>query len=187
MLDTTNMSADDARAIALKFIKGKSKDHRGRTVADYLKFDDFTLENDHEWIQWAFPIDTISVHNKYAGRLAWDASGHFKYKSAGRTNQLELVKLYLASIGIEFPLYRDSVDLDKFVSVVSSPNNHHMKRISRLLKHLRLTGDNYSSDEVYRVIVRHVIMARPAYFNPATVAYWSSIVLNFDYSTKELM
>jgi hypothetical protein len=189
MLTESNLSFAESQDRALKFLVGKSKDHKNRTVDDYLKFDEYIMENDHEWVQWAFPIDTASVHNPYAGRFPYNVGGFFKYKSVRRLKQLELLELYLNSIGIGMNrggYGYHSVDINKFITVVDSPTNHHMKRISRVLKHLRLTDDHVSMNALHRSLTK-TIMQMPMYFHPATVAYWSAIVLNFNYDIEDLI
>jgi Opioid growth factor receptor (OGFr) conserved region len=189
MLIESTLSVTESQDRALKFLVGKSKDHKNRTVDDYLKFDEYIMENDHEWIQWAFPIDTASEHNQYAGRLPYNVGGFFKYKSVRRVKQLELLEMYLSSIGVGMDkggYGYHSLDINKFSTVVSSPTNHHMKRISRVLKHLRLTDDFVSMKALHRALTK-TTMQIPMYFHPATVAYWGAIVLNFEYDIKDLI
>ncbi len=57
---TSIMTRDEIQKLALDFLKGKTKDHKGRTVEDYMVLSETEMELDHEWVQWAFPIDTVS-------------------------------------------------------------------------------------------------------------------------------
>ena len=90
MLNTANLSRAEIQTLALDFLKGKTKDHRGRDVQDYLDFTEQDLEFDHEWIQWAFPIDTASPHNPWAGRLFFGCRAHFKANGKAYKNGEEV-------------------------------------------------------------------------------------------------
>jgi hypothetical protein len=40
----------------LEFLESKGKDHSGRSIDDVLAFDDDSLETNHDFIQWLFPL-----------------------------------------------------------------------------------------------------------------------------------
>jgi hypothetical protein len=145
------------------------------------------LESCHGWIQWAFPIDTVSLYNENAGNIVRDDPNvlrQFTYGSELYIIRQRLVQLYLATIGIDLYARTNSI---KFFQVVDSPVNHHMKRISRVLLHLMITGDRTDATTLYRTLVNDLIMKDPSRFPPKTVAYWGAIVLGFDQSTRELL
>lgn len=50
----------------LAFYYGSHPDHRGRTLAEILKQDDFWLEVTHDYIQWLFPLREMSRVNLQA-------------------------------------------------------------------------------------------------------------------------
>ena len=45
-----------AAASAAMFLTGIGRDHRGRSLAEVLAFDDSALEQHHDYIQWLFPL-----------------------------------------------------------------------------------------------------------------------------------
>ena len=166
--------------IAIKFLQGIIPDNRGRKLDDYFKFDEHTMETDHEWVQWAFPIHTVSLHNPNAGLLFYGTNQASKFKwhlPLGQTQNDLLVK-YFNSIGVsqfggvKYP--------NKFFTVVDSPYNHHVKRISRCLHHMMITKmPDYMVREWLHSLMTLVAL-NPDRFDPFTVAYWNSIV--YDYS-----
>jgi hypothetical protein len=182
MLNTANLTRAEIQTLALDFLKGKTKDHRGRDVQDYLEFTEQDLEFDHEWVQWAFPIDTASPHNPWAGRLFFGCNAHFKVNGKAYKNQELLAKKYLGSIGftgVDHYAYSMKCDANKFFQVVDAPDNHHMKRISRVLRHFVLSNHNRFSKQMVRAITRDLIAINPNGFTPWTVAYWNATAYNY--------
>jgi len=175
------------RRKALDFLKGKTPDHNGVKVDQYFYMNDVELESCHGWIQWAFPIDTVSLYNEHAGRIFRDDPNVLRQFTCGSELYImcqRLMDLYLATIGIDLYAKTNSI---KFFQVVDSPYNHHMKRISRLLLHLMITGDTGDARHLYRTLINELVMKDPNRFPPKTVAYWGAIVLEFDESTRELL
>jgi hypothetical protein len=172
--------------LAIAFLEESCADHLGRYVTDYLFMHDDELECDHEWVQWAFPIDTVSFHNPHAGLLygVW-LDGELHRKKPAYFNQELLVRKYLASIGVYWSISIDhefefEVDAEKFFNVAGSDAySHHMKRISRLLRHLVLTGSQELAQEILHVITENFILVRAERFSAWTVAYWNSVVYNY--------
>lgn len=48
------------------FLEGKAPDHKGRLLSDLWQLDHFNLEYLHDYIQWLFPMDSVSRSNKHA-------------------------------------------------------------------------------------------------------------------------
>lgn len=168
------MSQAEIQQLAVNFLQGKIPDHRGRTVDDYLNFTEEQMENDHEWIQWAFPIDTASIHNGYAG--LYFKGIHKKYGKISKLvfTQNALLQKYLESIGVNaLSFYNQYPNANKFFTVVSSPYNHHVKRISRVIKHLRLTGRHHLARLILAELTK-LIHKYPQNFSASTVALWYS-------------
>lgn len=165
---------------ALKFLADKSTDHKGRTVSDYLNFTEQEMHDTHDWIQWAFPIDTVSIHNLEAGLI--DHCGRsFAYNTIRYQNNYKLVNHYLSSIGIFVLIHsQHATDVNKFFTAVPNASDHHMKRISRVLRHLMLTGFDYKAKHLLSTIMRELILPYPQQFDSYTVAYWNAIVYDYN-------
>lgn len=177
----SNAIIDARERVAIEFLQGTRTDLHGRTVTDYLSFDEQTMENDHEWVQWAFPIHTISSHNPNAGLLFYYTPHAAKFKwhlPLGQTQNDLLVK-YFNSIGVrQFGGVKDST---KFFRVVDHLHNHHVKRISRVLHHMMITKmPDYMVREWLHSLMT-LVAVNPAAFDPFTVAYWNSIVYNYSH------
>jgi hypothetical protein len=48
------------------FLEGTGADHRGRTLAEVIAFEDDELEGIHDYIQWLFPLPEVSAFNPFA-------------------------------------------------------------------------------------------------------------------------
>lgn len=161
---------------ALKFLKGKIKDHKGRSISYYTdEMNEKEMEESHDWIQWAFPIDSFSPHNTHAGNLFFNCQPHFKTNGIANKNVMVMLDKYMNSIGISLDYSFPQIDANKFFSVVDSPFNHHHKRISRVLRHSIVTGYSYRAQSIVEAITDELILPAHTNFSTNTVAYWNKI------------
>lgn len=111
-------------------------------------FDDYELENSHNYIQWMFPLDTISLYNPFAP---------FINKEKINEYQTELIQKNMkVSLDVMLCFYGFSWEDDRIVFLNCYkdrimewvyPNSHNYLRITRILKSLRLIGlQEYSSN-----------------------------------------
>lgn len=174
-----NFRGDDKVTLALQFLRGRKPDHTGVKVDQYFNMTEEELESCHGWVQWAFPIDTASPYNSHCGNLFRNSARihkAFKYGTPLYVNRAGLVDLYLATVGID--LYAGT-NMTKFFQVVDSPYNHHMKRLSRVMLHLMITGAKQDARWVFKSLME-LVMRNPNAFTIETVAYWGAIMLEFD-------
>lgn len=174
-MNMNNLSKQEIEAVAINFLKGNITDHRGRKVSDYLNMSEHVMEMDHQWIQWAFPINSVSPHNNECGMIFEESKRFYRRGSKLSQTLNALLKKYLNSIGINYEnAYLTTIDKNKFFDVIDGKHNHHVKRISRVLKHCRLTGNGYIS-----VCIAHALMEmiknHPDKFDSYTVALWFNI------------
>lgn len=173
------------RKMALDFLKGKIPDHTGVKVDQYYYMTEAEMESCHGWIQWAFPIDTVSPYNGECGnywRLDEKILRAYKYGSGLYQTRMRLTEQYLKTVGIDLYAHTNAI---KFFQVVDSPYNHHMKRLSRVMLHLMITGNKMDARQLYKTLILDLVMRDPAAFQQKTIAYWGSIVLEFDDIAKE--
>lgn len=190
----SNLTTEQKRKqrIALDFLAGRCTDHLGRKIDDYFNFTEQQMEDDHEWIQWAFPISTVSPHNPHAGLFFGNVAKHY-HNDKNRCEPTEkLLRKYLFSIGITYGKRGYPVGWEKatvysqshFYKVVNSPHNHHVKRISRVLAHLVLIGADSKARDLLYVITKDLIRDRPHHFSAYTVAYWNAVVYDYERAFK---
>lgn len=173
------------RRLAMDFLKGKTADHTGTTLDQYYTMTEAEMESCHGWIQWAFPIDTISPYNGQCGnyfRLDTNVIRAYKFGTGLYKSRDRLIDQYLATVGVQ--LY-SGTDITKFFQVVDSPYNHHMKRLSRIMLHLMITGNTMYARQLYKTLIYDLVLRSPNSFEQKTIAYWGSIVLGFDNIAKD--
>jgi hypothetical protein len=160
---------------AIKFLSGTIPDHLGRYVGEYLKFDHAEMEKCHGWVQWAFPIDTPSKYNPDAPVIT------VPFIHTAETSFIinSLVKQFMKFIGLN-DYY--ALDHDRFKEAITDPNNHNILRISRVLTHLMISSKSDEARWLLRSITLLMIKRYPERFSPVTVAYWYTLVYDFQIS-----
>ena len=159
--------------IAIDFLKAKTTDRHGRKITDFMNLSEREMEDDHEWIQWVFPINTPSPHNPFAGQIFSGSSDYFRSNSKLGLQQMDFLRKYSDSLGLGWGT--GTPDPQKFFSIINDPYNHHVKRISRVLKHLMLTGKQYSAQHWFSWLLQ-MIGYNPNVISGYTVALWAAIV-----------
>lgn len=130
--------SDDA---LVRFYRGLAADNRGRYLDDILAFDDGALEYTHDYIQWLFPITTIGV-NPFAPPASASTIDAFNKDASLRAALCRSLDRMLAFYGLErsgdeivprpdFEAHRQWL----------TPGNHNHLRLTRILKSLRLLGN----------------------------------------------
>jgi hypothetical protein len=73
---------------AQAFLEGTGTDHRGRSIAHILAFDDESLEAVHDYIQWLFPLPQSSRFSAEAPALSVREVAAIAASSVARRNLL---------------------------------------------------------------------------------------------------
>lgn len=164
---------------AIAFMRGEISDHVGNYIDSYFKMTEEEMESCHGWVQWAFPIDTVSKFNSKAPLLDVNGDEIFWYQASETIikNHERIIEQYMNSIGICINDDCNDIDLVKFFKVVDFPDNHHILRISRLIKHLNLTGYSLLAESLVNELLE-IVINYPERFNSDTVAYWSKYMLS---------
>lgn len=120
----------------LAFLSGKGKGPKGLYISDVHKFSFEQLESNHNYIQWLFPIKTISVHNLLAPIYKESVDYNTPIIMDNIKKSFEMM---LRFYGLE---YQNSQivrrkDFEKTKQWVTY-NNHNYLRITRILKSLML-------------------------------------------------
>ncbi len=109
--------------------------HDNLTPDWILQASDEELERRHDWVQWAFPINTMSRFNPEAPLVT----------------ERDMRSMTKAQLNV----YRDLVT--RYVQFLSaskhwrSPGDHNHLRITRLIISLRLAGMHDRAGEIYRI------------------------------------
>jgi len=141
------------------FLEGDGRDARGRSVFDVLAMNDAAIEHTHDFIQWLFPLPEPSAAVPDSPVLT-PADIH-----AIRESELAPIALSGAT--------------DRMVAFYRAthgwlmPNDHNHRRITRIIRSLRLLAGDAAADAFRDVILARVRETR-APINARSLGYWET-------------
>lgn len=125
------------------FYSGKGNDSEGRRLLDILSWDDYDLEQVHDFIQWLFPLPEASRFNTDAPLLTPEDIAAFRADEQLRANLEQSFTRILTFLGLARDESGKVMLGPNFASrepdVWASPN-HNWLRITRILRSLTLLG-----------------------------------------------
>lgn len=139
------------------FLEGDGPDARGRTLFDVLAMDNAALEQNHDFIQWLFPLREPSRAVPDAPVLtdaeveAIKESGMAQYALAAATDRMDA-------------FYRATHDW-------LMPNDHNHLRITRIIRSLRLLVGDEQAD-AFKAAVLSRVEATRAPVSARSRGYW---------------
>lgn len=178
---------------ALLFLMGQGKDGSGRTVAEYLQFDNNKWEDCHDHIQWAFPSSIASAFNPTAPVIDYDLFvKYIKGLSIGNEEQRGDYYNITHHITLLFTAYMESIGITditenkpvgpKRIMWLLDPNDHNHRRISRvfmLMHHLKpvmSAGWNRVIDEMFLTITKQFCDSKA--YKASTLSFWNHAYYN---------
>jgi hypothetical protein len=128
------------------FYDGKAPDHRGRMLADIQRFSLQSLETEHDFIQWLFPLRTPSPVNPDAPTVSDRDAERFRASAelAQRLRQsfekmLDFYGFVLVEREHEARVVRSALFQQRAANWLH-PGNHNFLRITRILASLSILG-----------------------------------------------
>lgn len=124
------------------FHDGSATDHRGRTAAGILEWDDAGLEHVHDYIQWLFPLAEPSPVNPHAPTVTAVTREAFAARPELRARLRAAFLRMLGFYGLEWldGEVQRGARFEEAAWNWLSPGNHNHLRITRILKSLALLG-----------------------------------------------
>ena len=141
------------------FLEGEGPDGCGRSLFEVLAFNDVRLEATHDSIQWLFPLTEPSAAVPGAPELSAEdvatiqASGMAQCALAAATDRMDA-------------FYRNTHDW-------LMPNDHNHRRITRIIRSLRLLRGDEEADEFRAAILARVEATR-APISARSRGYWTT-------------
>ena len=118
------------------FLIGKKKNIHGKYIYDIWKYSYEELENKHNFIQWLFPLKEKSFNNIFAPTF----NNEFEITKEIKQNMLNSLSIMLSFYGFNFDgiKIQKADDFEERKNVYLKKNNHNYKRITRIIKSLKL-------------------------------------------------
>lgn len=162
----------------VNFYLGIAPDDHGRTFDTILAHDDEWLEYTHNFIQWLFPLTSISGANPGAPTLDTEQITEFRSNPALQKQLLRAFDRMLDFYGLART--PDSIhkapNWEQRKSLWFTQTSHNHLRISRILKCLNTLGMKHHSQMFYDRLVT-LKGTEPDCGIPATAfAYWADAV-----------
>lgn len=167
----------------LDFYLGIGTDHRGRYIQDIWNFDLETLEKEHDYIQWLFPLKEGSKYNKNAPLLTDAIIETFKSNMIIKGYLLESFRIMLRFYGFELVSTMDgtivakSSDFNERKQVWLSRCNHNYLRITRILKSLTILGLSHFSIRFYLVLLEIYSSKDGRKINKKALKHWTDALI----------
>ena len=143
----------------LAFLEGEGTDARGRTVFEVLAMNDVALEHTHDFIQWLFPLPEPSA--------AVPDSPVLTPGDVQAIRESELAPIALAGATDRM------VNFYRFTHEWLMPNDHNHRRITRIIRSLRLLVGDAEADAFRAGILERVETTR-APVSARSRGYWET-------------
>ncbi len=130
----------------LDFYEGRGVDHCGRTLSEVQRFSLERLEQEHDFIQWLFPLRTASPVNPEAPTLSNRDIARFRSDADLALRLRRSFEVMADFYGLQVGEHHGTIAIrpgDHFTPRADnwlSPGNHNFLRITRILKSLTILG-----------------------------------------------
>ena len=131
---------------AWHFYSFEGTDHRSRSWKEILAWNDDALEDEHDFIQWLFPLTEPSGVNPHAPLLSPDEMRQFHRSAQVQARVGNAFRRMLSFYGLQMKEAGGEIQISKAGNYPTrsqnwiTPSNHNFLRVTRILKSLRLLG-----------------------------------------------
>lgn len=145
----------------LSFLLHNGPDRHGRTLDDVLSFDDEKLEQDHYYIQWLFPLETMSENVWESPILTNEEKLVIQSSPEAQAN----MRRALERIGTFYE------STDRWLEY----DDHNHLRITRILKATRSLLGHDIATGFYEMLQQRIKDTQSS-INPDNMAYWKEAI-----------
>ncbi|RZJ43703.1 MAG: hypothetical protein EON87_11635 [Brevundimonas sp.] len=146
-------------SLIVDFLEGRGPDSSGRSIEHVLGFDSATIERQHNFVQWVFPLLEASQ--------AVPGSPVLTPADVDLIRQSETAQTNLSSAATMMAAFYGSSD-----HWLRSHDHNHL-RITRIIKSLRLLAGDDAADRFYDVI-EGLVDASGQALNDVSRRYWAT-------------
>ena len=147
-----------ARPVVM-FLEGEGTDARGRSVFDVISMNDVAIERTHDFIQWLFPLPEPSA--------AIPDSPVLTPQDIQAIRVSELAPIALAGATDRMAAFYQTTH------AWLMPNDHNHRRITRIIRSLRLLVGDVEADAFHALILERVEETR-APISARSRGYWAT-------------
>lgn len=140
------------------FLEGTHPDLKGRFLADIWAFSDKKIEQTHDFIQWIFPLDEPSKAVWHAPVLIDEEIYDILDSAKAKENIIISQKWFL----------RFLINTDAWLV----PRNHNHRRVSRMIKSIRLLHSDQAADQCISMLLELAI--EKEFSSKGVVEFWKS-------------
>lgn len=154
-------------------------DFKGRTLEDMISMTNDQLEKSHDVIQWMFPLNEKSNHNKFAPILDDETIEKLKLENTFRTNFDRICNRFEKFLEPTVRIVRTSRgEVNQLASRPHwvNPHDHNYLRITRVIKCCLLFGQT-SSAESFWVAATAIYQKYPDLVGDLTKKYWDEAIV----------
>jgi hypothetical protein len=162
----------------LRFYGAGGTDHVGRTLEEILAWDDWHLEEVHDYIQWLFPLPEPSRANSFAPLLTAGDIASFRasppHRQALHRAFLRILAFYgfeATGSGGDIVIGRSSVWPERSANWVRAGNHNHL-RLTRIMKSLSLLGLSDEARALSVVLLALAAEPKNRAFSRTTIRIW---------------
>ncbi|MGX2955532.1 opioid growth factor receptor-related protein [Ursidibacter arcticus] len=159
----------------LDFLEHKGTDHKGRMLQDIWAFDIFNLENNHDFIQWIFPLDTPTKSNRFAPILTGIDCEQIKRSEIAQHSLQKSLDVMLSFWGLKLEneqvIVAEDLDPKKINHFWIRRTNHNQLRITRAIRSLAMLGQLELARQLQQGILE---IAKNYAIHSETIEFWRS-------------
>jgi len=166
----------------VRFYSGVGTDQTHHTIGQVWHFDTRTLEKNHEYIQWLFPIRQRSMYNPHAPVLTKRDITIFNHSSFLKKRINTSFDVMLHFYGLKQIVQHSKLTVietprfQKQSKFWLTPMNHNFKRFTRILKSLHLLGLKRQFHAFLNYLV-HVLYPKSQHIiDLTTLDYWTYVL-----------
>lgn len=165
----------------IAFYRGTGPDHRGRKLPELQTQSLTELEQNHDYIQWLFPLPEPSSANPYGPVLTPAEIAEFQSDPVCRQQLLASLAVMLGFYGLEWneasasPAIIRSSRFSERQVVWLRPFNHNFLRLTRILRSLMLLGCGQQARALFSCL-EEIYAAYSKIIGPESFGFWKRAV-----------
>lgn len=159
------------------FYMGTGVDDRGRTLDTVMRFSFDELEENHDYIQWLFPLDVPSSVQPLAPLVDDDCRQAFRRSRQLRDALRQALRRMLEFYGLRIDEHADPATIERAPSWSTrspewlNPGNHNYLRLTRIMTSLELMGERELGIALQNCL-ELICDESPSLIGRTTIEYW---------------